>query len=381
MSKLIGSRLRLARELAGVPKRTLASEIGITQQALNNYERGDRSPDADIVASIANVLNVSREFLVLPKKRETQRESALFFRSLRSSETKRRNQSFTALLQLIADDLKWIHGFLSFPTAQLPEVPREKRAWTADEIETVADQTRVLWGLGMKPIPKLVTLLESKGVFCFELPARDARIDAFSAIFDGMPLIATDADSPDRARRRFNLAHELGHLILHRSLTDEDLAESGTLGRVESEANRFAGAFLMPQSSFAAEMPVVSVATLKIAKPRWGASIAAMIYRSKDLELIDEKRASELFRQLSMKKWTRAGAEPGDDQLPEEKPRIVNAGFEALKSHWPQVLQQLSDDQHTPTKILRDGFGVAPPESNIIEFQPKLRPDFGLFTS
>ena len=38
-------------------------------------------------------------------------------------------------------------------------------------------------------------------------------------------------------RHRFNLAHELGHALMHRHST----------GECESEANRFAAEFLMPK--------------------------------------------------------------------------------------------------------------------------------------
>lgn len=52
-------------------------------------------------------------------------------------------------------------------------------------------------------------------------------------------------------RRRFTIAHELAHLILHKDLigdgiTDDALLRSGLSNKVEAEANRFAADILMP---------------------------------------------------------------------------------------------------------------------------------------
>ena len=51
-------------------------------------------------------------------------------------------------------------------------------------------------------------------------------------------------------RIRFDAAHELAHLVLHRWIEQAELADPKTLKRIEAEADRFAGAFLLPRKSF-----------------------------------------------------------------------------------------------------------------------------------
>lgn len=53
-------------------------------------------------------------------------------------------------------------------------------------------------------------------------------------------------------RRRFTIAHEIGHVILHPHLigdgiTDDALLRSGLSNSVEAQANRFAADILMPR--------------------------------------------------------------------------------------------------------------------------------------
>ena len=62
--------------------------------------------------------------------------------------------------------------------------------------------------------------------------------------------IYTNAKHP-RTRRRFTIAHELGHYVLHRDaigegITDDALYRSRLSGPLERQANRFAANLLMP---------------------------------------------------------------------------------------------------------------------------------------
>lgn len=63
--------------------------------------------------------------------------------------------------------------------------------------------------------------------------------------------IYTNAHHPP-TRRRFTIAHEIGHFMLHKELigdgiTDDGLYRSRLRGGFESEANRFAANLLMPR--------------------------------------------------------------------------------------------------------------------------------------
>ncbi|MBK8210507.1 MAG: ImmA/IrrE family metallo-endopeptidase [Rhodospirillales bacterium] len=61
-------------------------------------------------------------------------------------------------------------------------------------------------------------------------------VSAFSFWEGGHPFIFLGADKQSAARSRFDAAHELGHLILHRGVAEEDL--EADLNRFEREAHR-----------------------------------------------------------------------------------------------------------------------------------------------
>ena len=74
-------------------------------------------------------------------------------------------------------------------------------------------------------------------------------------------------------RSRFDAAHELGHLVLHR--------HGGPSGReAEDQANQFAAEFLMPSADVMAVIPRISKLNQIVqAKTRWGVSVQALTYR------------------------------------------------------------------------------------------------------
>ncbi|MCL6584835.1 MAG: ImmA/IrrE family metallo-endopeptidase [bacterium] len=143
-------------------------------------------------------------------------------------------------------------------------------------------------------------------------------------------------------RERFDLAHELGHLILHPWLEPNKILNRETNRRIEEEAHRFAEAFLMPADSFAKEVLVPSLSQLQVLKSRWKVSIQAMIRRLFQLDIIDEHTYKNMNVQLSVKGWKRF--EPLDDQIQKEEPSTLRDSIELL----------IENQIKTPEAILLD---------------------------
>ena len=55
----IGSRIRKYRDLRGLSQKQLAEMIGVSNSRVSNWEQGINRPDANILAAICNVLDVS----------------------------------------------------------------------------------------------------------------------------------------------------------------------------------------------------------------------------------------------------------------------------------------------------------------------------------
>ncbi|MFC1404987.1 MULTISPECIES: ImmA/IrrE family metallo-endopeptidase [Streptacidiphilus] len=118
---------------------------------------------------------------------------------------------------------------------------------------------------------------------------------------DEQKVIGVNGDHP-RVRQRFTIAHELGHLMLHRGrplildtqvrVNRRDSVSSTATDREEIEANRFAAALLAPEQMVRREIRDLQVTTSdelveKLAK-RFVMSHAAMGHRLMNLGIISD---------------------------------------------------------------------------------------------
>ena len=113
--------------------------------------------------------------------------------------------------------------------------------------EAAALSLRQSWGLGEQPIKNMVHLLESNGIRVFSLAENCVEVDAYSVWRGPRPFIFLNMGKSGE-RRRFDAAHELAHLVLHRHGCPNGV-------EAEKEAHAFAGAFLMPTASIKAIGP------------------------------------------------------------------------------------------------------------------------------
>ena len=161
---------------------------------------------------------------------------------------------------------QWIEDRFVLPSANIPNLSQEGNP------EAAAVSIRRYWGLGELSIKNTVHLLESKGVRVFSLSVDAVEVDAFSMWRDNTPFIFLNTKK-SAEHSRFDAAHELGHLVMHRYGAPQGLD-------AEREANAFASAFLMPHASVLAHAPrLTTVDHLVKLKKHWNVSVAALAYR------------------------------------------------------------------------------------------------------
>jgi hypothetical protein len=145
-------------------------------------------------------------------------------------------------------------------------------------------------------------------------------------------------------RMRMNLAHELGHLVMHQQLVGEEKER-------EREAFRFAGELLLPEKSAREELiKPVTLSSLAPLKPRWGMALSALIMRAIHLGVITDRQQRYLFQQLSQRGWRTR--EPANLDVPIEKPRAVRKMIELLYGN-PPNMRRLTADVALPADLLR----------------------------
>lgn len=347
------ARLTQARQLLAITRADLARQADVSPAAVSQYESGAIRPRPATLAQIALALGVPLSFLTEPPRELTlPHASRAFFRSLRST-TMRERERAAAHAGLVAQLLAEVDRRVELPTflpfddlALSPEDPPERA-------EFAAGQVRERWDLGDDPIDHVVRLLERHGVVVARLPFENASVDAFSWTDGPRPLVVLGTEKGDYERSRFDASHELAHVLLHAA--DPEPANAS----MERQAHRFASALLLPAQDLRERWPAGRLdwsELLKI-KNRSGASLAAILYRAKDLEILSAAQHQSAMKYLS-RRWGRR-REPGHP-YPLEAPKLLNEALGLLEQHGTTLDQLAADARLLSAEDLKTRLGLAP---------------------
>jgi Zn-dependent peptidase ImmA (M78 family) len=217
---------------------------------------------------------------------------------------------------------------------------RDYRTLRPEDIDNIAAELRDYWGLSDDPIDDLLLIIENAGIAVGEDYFDSAKLDGISKWFPERPVVLLAKDKNGGVRRRFDAAHELGHMVLHRNVTPEQLREDITL--IEEQAMVFAGAFLLPPLSFASDVRDVTLDAFADVKPRWKVSIGAMIKRAQSINLISSEHERNLWKYYSYRRWR--GNEPHDEHIHVERPYNLKAATEMVAEEGVAELNTLVDE-------------------------------------
>ncbi|GAA1337208.1 helix-turn-helix domain-containing protein [Saccharothrix algeriensis] len=300
-----GSRLTLARRLAGLRKSELAGRVDKSPTAVAAWESGAKRPTPATVAQLALSLSVDPGFFAVRADDVAALSTAPHFRSLRSTSQLARDQAF-AYGQVAVDVAASLERHVEFPEPDVPVLPVAADDPGGDGPERAARLVRERWGIGPGPVGHLVRLLENHGVLVVFSPPQAASVDAYSFDSGLRPVVVLNPVKHDYYRQRFDVAHELGHLVMHGD------AEPG--GRVvEDQAHRFAAELLMPADQvrdlLPASMGGAVWKSLARLKEQWGVSLQALLYRARWLGALGDVSYRNAMATISARGWRRS--EPG----------------------------------------------------------------------
>lgn len=267
-------RLELVRKRRRYTAKILAEKARIAPVTLSRVVNGLQAPDDETINSLVAALEYPREFFFRDDIDPIDASTASF-RSLKAMTARERDAALAAG-ELAYEMADWVRSQFNLPDADLLDLSHENDAAAA------ARTLRQRWAIGERPIGNMVKLLETKGVRVFSLAENTKNVDAFSCWRNGEPYVFLNTFKSTE-RSRFDAAHELGHLVLHKH-------GGARQGRsAEYEAHLFAASFLMPQDDVLATIPfVTSLDQIVKTKTRWGVSVAALAYRLHKLKLLTD---------------------------------------------------------------------------------------------
>jgi Zn-dependent peptidase ImmA (M78 family)/DNA-binding XRE family transcriptional regulator len=350
-----GERLRQARELCGFTQKRLAELVEVEQPLIAYIEGGQKQPSDRLLDAIALATGFPPPFFKQTSAPDFPAGS-LLFRAHASVAKLKRAQAHRYAQVLFEAAAKMERGIKTLPL-RLPRV-----------MMPAADAARIARSeLGLspdRPIPNVIHVLEKGGILVLALPVPLESRDAFSGwagVESAKPVIVVSAGkSGDRLR--FSVAHELGHLTMHRGW-------QGDPKELESQANAFAAEFLLPEEGIRYDLvPPITLTSLASLKQKWGVSIQALIRRAKDLEIISVRQYRYLFEQLSARGWRLQ--EPQNLAIDIEKPRAFRKMAELLYGR-PINIRKFADYLTLSPSFLRNILDVHEDLTSKIDRTPK----------
>lgn len=313
-SKFNGDRLKTARIYRSMTLAELGKSLDLSKQTLSLYENNKGNPDFSTVIKLSKTLHFPINYF-FQEKNINITSGTTYFRSLSSTSKKSRSAEITKV-EFIGALYEALYNYIEFPVLNLPKININSQNLKDEEIENVAIKLREFWNLGYDPINDLQYTLEENGLIVTGMNVADQKIDAYSQVvnIDGIEnyIIVLSVGNKGKARINFDLAHELGHILLHPWTEDIETLSNDEFKDRERQANKFASSLLLPKETFSKDCsryPTELEYYIRL-KKKWGVSIQAMLYRACDLDIISNNQFQYLMRQISSKGWRKK--EPGD---------------------------------------------------------------------
>lgn len=303
----------LARESRELTQSELAKLLGVSQAYVSKVESDLLEPTPDVIAKLAVILDYPQEFFRLTDRVYGPGVTEFWHRKRQAASVRQMRRIYAEINKRI------IHIERLLRAAELPE------AFYRFDVEEFAGPTEVAqavrsaWHLPPGPVPNLTAVVEAAGALVIRCDFGTRLVDAVSRWVPGLPPIFFLNEGLAADRERLTLAHEVGHIVMHRS-------PSPTM---EDEAFAFAGEFLMPANEISPYLSNPTLPKLAMLKPTWKVSMAAMISHASHLDLIPPRQARYLWMQMG-----RAGyreREPAELDFQKEEPRVLRELFDLYR--------------------------------------------------
>ncbi|MEK4626769.1 XRE family transcriptional regulator [Solibacillus sp. FSL R7-0682] len=367
----IGKSLTNIRILNELSRSQLAEELGITEQAVWQYENGYVSPKLEVVNKMKTLFKVKsayffREDLLENNQPENIRIERIAYRS-ESINTAMKTQSELMHVKFLDAFIKKIGKKIKYPKNEILSLRQKvleylnsnQQAERNLQIRHIAEMARKHINLSEDNNKNFLFHLEKSGVFIFEKSIGET-IDAYSLwTEDDIPYIVLGNIKKSAARRNFDLAHELGHLLLHYK-TEFNMLDKPSYKLKEDEAHLFASEFLMPRKAFTEDILKISKVSnpdaYKELKEKWLVSLQAMAMRARNLELITHQQFRYFFMSINKNGYRKE--EPLDTILTIEKPMKVRSILQLILDKKIIDLEQLTEELKVDIKFVASITGI-----------------------
>ena len=360
----IGKSLTNIRLLNNLSRGQLAEKVGVTEQAIWQYENGYMSPKLEVVNKLKTIFKVKATYFyradLLDKVDfENIQLQHIAYRS-ETINTLSKTQSELMHIRFLDEFIKRIETKISYPPNLLLQLRKETLEYIRQnqcvdreiQIKFIAKLARQTIGLAKNSNKNLLFLLEKAGAFIFEKEIGET-IDAYSLWTEGeRPYIILGTIKKSAVRRNFDLAHELGHLLLHYKV-EFNMQDRKSYRDLEDEANTFASEFLLPEE-FKKDCEGIN----KVSNPdsyidlkqKWEVSLTAMALKAYKLGLLEYQQYRYFFMSINKKGYKTI--EPLDERIAISRPMKMKSILQLLFEKGIFSVSELMEDLKVDQEFL-----------------------------
>jgi Zn-dependent peptidase ImmA (M78 family) len=323
--------MALARESRGITQSELSELLDVSQGTVSKIEAGLNDATPAFVDELSRTLKYETGFFYEPGRPYGM--PPFHYR-------KRKKLGKKLLERMIGEmNVRRIHLSMLLRSAErksnlfIPEIDRDEYLSGLRKpfsVEDAARHIREMWMLPDGPIDNVVELIEERGGIVLPCNFESDLIDAVSQRIDGMPVLFFVNMNAPADRIRLTLCHELGHMILHTSsLLDDEL--------MEDEADKFAGAFLLPARDIRPQLQKFDLRQIANLKRHWKVSMSAIAMRADNLGLISPYQKKSFFIQMGQLGYRKNEPHEPPKEFPRAVSRMIDYHLTVLK-YSPQQL-------------------------------------------
>lgn len=367
-----GEKLQSLRELNGLSRKELADELGVSEQAIWQYENQLTSPKMEVINTLKYMFNVKAKFFYTASTiTNVALEEYIAYRA-DDRDSRKKTKTETIYIDFVHFFLNQLEGYLDLPlnkvlylrneTLNMIHINNEHHIKQADRlklIEEIAYHARQK--LEIEHNRDLLFKLEIAGIYILE-KNMGMDIDAYSLWTNNdRAYIVLGNKKKSAVRRNFDLAHELGHLLLHYKIDMNSLSNEEHR-QIEKEAHHFASCFLLPEPSFINDFSLIvkksNPDSYLDLKEKYLVSITALEYRAYQLKLLTFEENKYFYGSLSRKKYRQV--EPLDLKIPIVKPGKIRSLFEILLENKLISINSFLEHHHLDIQFLCKLFDIEP---------------------
>lgn len=366
INMFFGEKLQSVRELNGLSRKELADKLNVSEQAVWQYENEYTVPKFEIATELKKIFNVKAQFFYSePFITNISKVESIAYRA-EDRDARKKTKMETSFIDFTSYFLNKFESRLNLPNTNISQLRDESiklynKLADSDgrvlQLEKIAENAREK--LGVVTNSDLLYRLELSGIYILE-KNMGSSIDAYSTWTNQeKPFIILGNKKKSAVRRNFDLAHELGHLLLHYKM-DMDSLTKDEHKKIEKEANDFASFFLLPKKQFLEDFSTISKKSNPDSyidlKMKYMVSISALEYRAYKLGLLTFEENRYFYAKLNQKDYKKN--EPFDEDITVIRPGKIRSLLDLIFRNHLFSLNDILNDYYVDRSFLESLLGL-----------------------